>query len=117
MPTQHRHRHGHDSRRAAGRSQVIDIDSSAMAETLLSGVSADSILDLMTEEIAPPYLLDTEILSVLRGLLLGHRIDEEQAEEDITNFYGFVNDSVHLGGRNSEITAPKLLGITSYGVL
>ena len=60
-----------------------------MVEVLLAGASADAILDLMDGDIAAPYLIDMEVLSVLRGLLLGHQIDEDTANEAIANFRGF----------------------------
>jgi len=57
------------------------IDASAMVEALIGREVSPELLDAMAGEIHAPFLLDVEVLSVLRGLLLGGRIDTATADE------------------------------------
>ena len=54
---------------------MIVLDASAMVEALIGCEVADELLDALTGDVHAPHLLDVEVLSVLRGLLLGGQLD------------------------------------------
>jgi predicted nucleic acid-binding protein len=60
---------------------VIVVDASAMVEALIGREPQSELLDGLAEDIAAPHLLDVEVLSVLRGLLLGGKLEPDAAEE------------------------------------
>ncbi|SDC03514.1 Predicted nucleic acid-binding protein, contains PIN domain [Raineyella antarctica] len=68
---------------------MIVIDASAMVEALVGRGVSDALLDALGDEIHAPCLLDVEVLSVLRGLLLGGRIDSAAAEEARHDHFAF----------------------------
>ena len=59
---------------------MIVIDASAMVEALVGRDVDDSLLEVLSGEIAAPHVLDVEVLSVLRGLVLGKKLEEHLAE-------------------------------------
>lgn len=60
---------------------MIVVDASAMIEALVGVDAPPELLTLLSEEpLTAPHLLDVEVLSVLRGLTRGHRLDDEIAE-------------------------------------
>lgn len=59
---------------------MIVVDASAMVEALVGAQASDELLTLLGQEpLAAPHLLDVEVLSVLRGLCRGRRLDDEVA--------------------------------------
>ena len=61
---------------------MIVVDASAMIEALVGPSPHPTLLHALAHEpIAVPHLLDLEVLSVLRGLERGRRIDPVDAEQ------------------------------------
>jgi len=69
---------------------VIVLDASAMVEALIGSEVADELLDDLTGDVYAPHLLDVEVLSVLRGLLLGGKLDPVVAEEVRRDHFAFT---------------------------
>lgn len=69
---------------------MIVLDASAMVEALIGCEVADELLDALTGDVHAPHLLDVEVLSVLRGLLLGGRLDPAVAEEARRDHFEFA---------------------------
>jgi predicted nucleic acid-binding protein len=59
---------------------VIVIDASAMVEALVGRDPEAELLDALSGELGAPHLLDVEVHSVLRGLLLGGRVTRNAAD-------------------------------------
>jgi predicted nucleic acid-binding protein len=62
---------------------MIVLDASIVVELLTNGVLADSIrLDLAgrSDSLIAPHLLDVEVISALRNLVAGRRIDAHRSE-------------------------------------
>lgn len=60
---------------------MIVADASAIVEALIGRDAPEELLELLaTEPLAAPHLLDVEVLSTLRGLTRGRRLDEESAD-------------------------------------
>ena len=51
-----------------------------MVEALVGRDVDDSLLEALSGEVAAPHILDVEVLSTLRGLLLGRKLRPEVAE-------------------------------------
>ncbi len=51
-----------------------------MVEALVGREVEDSLLEALAGEVAAPHILDVEVLSVLRGLVLGRKLSPEQAD-------------------------------------
>ena len=68
---------------------MIVLDASAMVEALIGCEVADELLDALTGDVHAPHLLDVEVLSVLRGLLLGGKLDPAVAEEVRRDHFAF----------------------------
>ncbi len=60
---------------------MIVIDASAMIEALVGRNADSALLDGLASDVAAPHLLDTEVLSVLRGLTLGDKLNSTDADE------------------------------------
>jgi len=60
---------------------VIVVDASAMVEALIGRDLDSELRDALAGEVAAPHLLDVEVLSALRGLLLGGKLEPGAAEE------------------------------------
>lgn len=60
---------------------MIVIDASAMVEALIGRDADSELLDALAGDVDAPHLLDVEVLSVLRGLLLGGNLEPAAAEE------------------------------------
>lgn len=59
---------------------MIVVDASAMIEALVGADPSPELLTLIGEEVlTAPHLLDVEVLSVLRGLARGRRLDDSVA--------------------------------------
>ena len=69
---------------------MIVLDASAMVEALIGSEVADELLDDLTGDVYAPHLLDVEVLSVLRGLLLGGKLDPVVAEEVRRDHFAFT---------------------------
>ncbi len=60
---------------------MIVVDASAMVEALVGREADPDLLDALAGEVDAPHLLDVEVFSVLRGLLLGGKLDPHAAED------------------------------------
>ncbi len=60
---------------------MIVVDASAMVEALVGRDVDTRLLDVLTGEVHAPHLLDVEVLSVVRGLVLGRKLTPARAEE------------------------------------
>ena len=69
---------------------MIVIDASAMVEALVGRAPDGELLDALGGELGAPHLLDVEVVSVLRGLLLGDKITPERAEEARRDHFAFT---------------------------
>lgn len=76
---------------------MIVLDASAMIEALIGRDVAEELLDALVEGVSAPHLLDVEVLSGLRGLLLGGKLDASGAE-------GARRDHFALGITRYEVT-------------
>lgn len=56
------------------------VDASAMVEALVGREADAELLDALAGDIDVPCLLDVEVLSALRGLLLGGKLEPRAAE-------------------------------------
>jgi predicted nucleic acid-binding protein len=66
---------------------MIVLDASVVVELLTNGPLADSLrrhLAGRSEPFIVPHLLDVEVVSALRGLIAGRRIDSHRSEEVLT---------------------------------
>lgn len=71
-------------------SPVIAVDASAMVEALVGRHTADDLLTALAGEIDAPHLLDVEVLSVLRGLVLGGKLDPGDAVSARRDYFAFT---------------------------
>jgi predicted nucleic acid-binding protein len=71
---------------------VIVLDASAMVEALVGRDVDEVLLDALAGEVAAPHILDVEVLSVLRGLVLGRKLGEHAASTARSVHFGFVID-------------------------
>ena len=69
---------------------MIVIDSSAMVEALVGRDAGDELLDALQADIHAPHLLDVEVLSVLRGLVLGRKLRAQVAVRARTDYLAFT---------------------------
>ena len=69
---------------------MIVIDASAMVEALVGRAPGADLLDALGGELSAPHLLDVEVVSVLRGLLLGGKILPETADEARRDHFAFT---------------------------
>ncbi|GAA3246170.1 type II toxin-antitoxin system VapC family toxin [Nonomuraea helvata] len=60
---------------------MIIIDSSAMVEALTGREADVELLDALQASVHAPHLLDVEVLSTLRGLVLGGKLAASAAEQ------------------------------------
>lgn len=60
---------------------MIVADASAILEALVGREADPELLDALAGEVDAPHLLDVEVLSVLRGLLLGGKLEPDAAED------------------------------------
>lgn len=59
---------------------MIVIDASAMVESLIGRDVDAELFDALSGDVHAPHLLDIEVLSVLRGLVLGGKLGPAAAE-------------------------------------
>ncbi len=69
---------------------MIVIDSSAMVEALVGRDADDELLNALQADMHAPHLLDVEVLSVLRGLALGGKLELQAAEQARTDYFAFT---------------------------
>lgn len=69
---------------------MIVIDASAMVEALVGRDVDSGLLDALRDEAAAPHLLDIEVLSALRGLLLGGKLQPDAAETARQDHFAFT---------------------------
>lgn len=69
---------------------MIVIDSSAMVEALVGRDADDELLDVLQTSVHAPHLLDVEVLSALRGLTLGGKLELEAAEQARTDYFALT---------------------------
>lgn len=60
---------------------MIVVDASAMVEALVGREVDPDLLDALAGEVDAPHLLDVEVLSALRGLLLAGKLESAAAED------------------------------------
>lgn len=65
---------------------MIVIDASAMVEALIGRDADAELLHLIGGDLAAPHLLDVEVLSVLRGLVLADKLGADVADEARRDF-------------------------------
>lgn len=66
---------------------MIVVDASAVVDVLTGADGCDAIRDrIRDEELHAPHLLDCEVVSVLRGLVLGGHLGESRARDALTDF-------------------------------
>lgn len=81
---------------------MIVIDASAMVEALVGRDADDDLLNALAGDVDAPHLLDVEVLSVLRGLLLGGKLDPEAADQARLDHFAFTitrHETAPLAGR------------------
>lgn len=67
---------------------MLVVDASAMVEMIRGREATFSTLDAIDgKELCAPHLLDFEVLSSIRGLVLGRVMENGEAEEAINYFY------------------------------
>lgn len=69
---------------------MIVIDASAMVEALLGRDADLDLINALADDIAAPHLLDVDVLSVLRRLLLAGKLEPAVAEEAGRNHFAFT---------------------------
>ena len=69
---------------------MIVVDASAMVEALVGRDADADLLDAVAGDIDAPHLLDVEVLSVLRGLVLGGKLELGDAIQARQDFYAFA---------------------------
>ncbi|WP_101785963.1 type II toxin-antitoxin system VapC family toxin [Nonomuraea indica] len=65
---------------------MIVIDSSAMVQALAGREADVELLDALQGSVHAPHLLDVEVLSTLRGLVLGGKLTTRAAEQARTDY-------------------------------
>jgi len=66
---------------------MIVVDAAIVVDLLTQAPGADRIAQrLVGEDLHAPHLLDTEVVSALRGLVLGGRISESRAMDALTDY-------------------------------
>lgn len=69
---------------------MIVIDASAMVEALVGRDADEDLLRTVSGDLDAPHLLDVEVLSVLRGLVLGGKLSIENAEQARRDHFAFT---------------------------
>ena len=66
------------------------VDASAMVEALVGRDADADLLDALAGDLDAPHLLDVEVLSVLRGLVLGGKLDPSDAVRAREDHFAFT---------------------------
>ena len=69
---------------------MIVVDASAMIEALIGREADPELLDAVAGDVDAPHLLDVEVLTVLRGLLLGGKHEPGAAEDARRDHFAFT---------------------------
>ena len=69
---------------------MIVVDASAMVEALVGRAPDEELLSALSGDVDAPHLLDVEVLSVLRGLLRGGKLDASAAEQARLDHFAFT---------------------------
>lgn len=69
---------------------MIVIDASAMVEALVGRDLEPELLEALSGDLDAPHLLDVEVISVLRGLELGHKLAPAVAEQARNDHFAFT---------------------------
>jgi predicted nucleic acid-binding protein len=69
---------------------VIVLDASAMVEALVGRAPEEELLDALSGDVDAPHLLDVEVLSILRGLLRGGKLDAPAADQARLDHFAFT---------------------------
>lgn len=77
---------------------MIVIDASAMVEALVGRHVDDDLLEALEDDVHAPHLLDVEVLSVLRGLMLSGKLKQHAAEQARTDHFAFTIARYELAG-------------------
>lgn len=81
---------------------MIVVDASAMVEALVGRDVEEGLLHALTGDVAAPHILDVEVLSVLRGLVLGRKLPAHLAEAACSHHFEMTigrHDTPPLAGR------------------
>ncbi len=68
---------------------MIVVDASAMVEALVGRDVDARLLDVLMGEVHAPHLLDVEVLSVVRGLVLARKLTPLRAEQARIDHFSF----------------------------
>ncbi len=68
---------------------MIVVDASAMVEALVGRDIDVGLLDLLAGDLAAPHLLDVDVMSALRGLELGGKLQTEWADRARSEYFAF----------------------------
>lgn len=92
---------------------MIVIDASAVIQALVGSAPDDRLLDALTEDLEAPHVLDVEVLSVLRGLVLGGKLEPRRAEVALADYL-----DLHIHRREAGPLAERIWALrhqfTSY---
>ena len=69
---------------------MIVVDASAMVEALVGRDAEPDLLDALSGDVDAPHLLDVEVMSVLRGLTLGGKLESSAAEQARRDHFAFT---------------------------
>ncbi len=69
---------------------MIVIDASAMVEALVGRDTDEQLLTALSGEVAAPHVLDVEVLSVLRGLVLSGKLAADAADAARNDHFEFA---------------------------
>ena len=71
---------------------MIVLDASAIIRVLVGRDPGSALLDAVAGDLAAPHILDAEVLSVLRGMVLGRVLPLEAAESARRSYADLVID-------------------------
>jgi len=69
---------------------VIVLDASAMVEALVGRAADEELFNALSGDVDAPHLLDVEVLSVLRGLVRGGKLDALTADQARLDHFAFT---------------------------
>jgi len=82
---------------------VIVVDASAMVEALVGREPDEELLQALSGDVAAPHLLDIEVLSALRGLVLGRKLTPADADVARTDHF-----ELQIGRHDTEPLAQRI---------